>query len=292
MHMRHIFLAIATLLASFPSHAAPTRNCNPNPNVWLVDMLYISPALQARVANAVASPAADPSAAALLGDVKSIELRTFSWGPGLILHYDPVEDVQEITDRVNATPEFRSQMNWTANTDGHVACFAAGSFPAQRQVVTEYHNAISDHYFLSSSDEENAAIDSGRAGPGWSRTGEGFVTYFPENCVSPRMSKAVYRFYGTPGIGANSHFFTAGPQECGLLRNGVGWTYEGRAFGAELASQGACPANAPVPVYRAYNMRWAQNDSNHRHTTSLATYQQMIARGWAGEGIAFCVPAN
>jgi serine protease len=106
------------------------------------------------------------------------------------------------------------------------------------------------------------------------------------------MSKAVYRFYGTPGIGANSHFFTAGPEECGLLRNGVGWTYEGRAFGAELPVGSACPPTAPVPVYRAYNMRWPQNDSNHRHTKSVATYQQMIARGWAGEGVAFCVPDN
>jgi serine protease len=104
------------------------------------------------------------------------------------------------------------------------------------------------------------------------------------------MGKWVYRFYGTPGVGPNSHFFTAGPEECGLLRNGRGWSYEGRAFGAELPSAGMCPAVAPRPVYRAYNMRAAQNDSNHRHTTNFATYQQMIAKGWAGEGIAFCVP--
>jgi hypothetical protein len=44
-------------------------------------------------------------------------------------------------------------------------------------------------------------------------------------------------------------------------------------------------------VKRVYNKRFAQNDSNHRYVTTDVLYQQMIAQGWAGEGIVFCAPA-
>ncbi len=32
------------------------------------------------------------------------------------------------------------------------------------------------------------------------------------------------------------------------------------------------------------------NDSNHRYATDPAIYQQMIAQGWIGEGVALCLP--
>jgi hypothetical protein len=43
-----------------------------------------------------------------------------------------------------------------------------------------------------------------------------------------------------------------------------------------------------IPVYRAYNNRFAQHDSNHRLTASVAHYQQQIAAGWTGEGVVMC----
>jgi len=39
---------------------------------------------------------------------------------------------------------------------------------------------------------------------------------------------------------------------------------------------------------RAYNGRFAENDSNHRYTISLTIYNQMLAAGWSGEGTVFC----
>ena len=53
---------------------------------------------------------------------------------------------------------------------------------------------------------------------------------------------------------------------------------------------GVCPQAAPVPVYRAYNQRALENDSNHRYTTVLAIYQEMVANGWKGEGVTMCAP--
>ena len=268
--------------------AAPTAKCSQmawNLVIWLQG---VSPDVAARVQSAVARPGSDPGMTAVIGDATSAEYNANSFGgPALRLSYTPADDVGEIGARMrlNAVLGYAG-----VDASNGLACFAV-PYPITKIEVTEYHNSILDHYFLSSSAEENRMLDSGGAGPGWTRTGERFTAYRPDYCATNVMaSKWVQRFYGSPGIGPNSHFFTAGPDECGMLRNTTGWTYEGPAFGAELPVNGACPAPAPRPVYRAYNMRWAQNDSNHRLTTSFATYQSMLSRGWYGEGIAFCLP--
>ncbi|MBK8742793.1 MAG: hypothetical protein IPM02_26425 [Betaproteobacteria bacterium] len=43
-----------------------------------------------------------------------------------------------------------------------------------------------------------------------------------------------------------------------------------------------------MAVKRAYNNRFAVNDSNHRYTINDAVYGQMLASGWTGEGTVFC----
>ena len=54
------------------------------------------------------------------------------------------------------------------------------------------------------------------------------------------------------------------------------------------ATAGVCPADT-IPVFRVYNNRFPQNDSNHRYTTSRMTREQMKARDWLDEGTVFCV---
>ena len=75
--------------------------------------------------------------------------------------------------------------------------------------------------------------------------------------------------------------------ECLVIRADPGWHFESYDFSGWLRQASSCPAGT-IGVYRAYNNRFALNDSNHRHTTDLATYNQMIGQGWAGEGIVFC----
>ena len=43
-------------------------------------------------------------------------------------------------------------------------------------------------------------------------------------------------------------------------------------------------------IFRAYNNRFAFNDSNHRYMTSITLYNQMLAMGWSGEGVVMCAP--
>ncbi|MBI3148456.1 MAG: hypothetical protein HYZ17_08075 [Betaproteobacteria bacterium] len=69
-----------------------------------------------------------------------------------------------------------------------------------------------------------------------------------------------------------------------------GWIFEGIAFQIENPIDGQC-GTGRIPVYRAYNQRWAQNDSNHRITADYAAYQAMVAAGWAPEGVVMCAAA-
>jgi hypothetical protein len=157
--------------------------------------------------------------------------------------------------------------------------------------VTEYYNAITDHYFVTSGDAERASIDSGGAGPGWARTGFSFtVSPGPRDGWTP-----VCRFYGNPQldasgrrIGPNSHFYTVSPAECELVKRDRGWVYEGTAFYAVQPVDGPCPAGTRS-LWRAYNNGFPTKDANHRYATDRSLLDAMAARGWSVEGVAMCV---
>lgn len=157
------------------------------------------------------------------------------------------------------------------------------------RLVYEFYNTDLNHYFLTGSKEDAAAVNKGGAGAGWYDTNRYFYAWSgPEEGALP-----VCRFYTQ---GANSHFYTANPADCAYLRalnpaNVLApdqWTYEGIAFYAKLSADGVCPGDT-FPIYQVYNNRWMYNDSNHRFVSSLRDYHGMIAQGWVGEGVALCV---
>lgn len=156
--------------------------------------------------------------------------------------------------------------------------------------VVEFYHPTLRHYFISAWPGEIADIDAGGAGGGWQRTGQQFRAYLPETGV-PAGALPVCRFYGTPGRGPNSHFYTVSAQECALVKNDPGWTYEGIAFYLYAPDSGQCAAGQQL-VSRSYNNRAAQNDSNHRYTGDPTLYAQMLAQGWSAEGGVFCAPTR
>ncbi|MBK7473165.1 MAG: hypothetical protein IPI73_23620 [Betaproteobacteria bacterium] len=161
------------------------------------------------------------------------------------------------------------------------------------KVVVEYHLADPDHYFITAEVAEQAAVDSGAAGP-FLRTGAVFraggatpvCRFFGNTTINP----ATGAFYGP-----NSHFYTADAAECAQLKSlfvadAKAWSFESNDFLTTPAAAGQCPANM-APVYRAYNNGFALGvDSNHRITADLAAYQAQVAAGWIGEGIVMCAP--
>jgi len=162
----------------------------------------------------------------------------------------------------------------------------ASSLPAHSTSVEFYHSGLR-HYFMTADATEARAIDQGAAGAGWSRTGYAFYAY--PAAGAPANASPVCRFYGTPGAGPNSHFYTANADECAYVKTLAGWSYEGIAFSIPAAAGGSCGSDQ-VPVYRSYNGRWQQNDSNHRYTADAGIYAQMSAENWAAEGVVFCAP--
>jgi len=181
---------------------------------------------------------------------------------------------------------------------GHVArsvvalvCWTlAFSVQAARTVpVVEYYNATLDHYFITASDLEIAALDSGRF-TGWKRTGETFDTLD----AAASGAVPVCRIYLPPGNG-DSHFYSASASECSaaVARYPSLVLESSSVMYAALpnAESGACGAEW-TPVYRLWNNR---ADGNHRYTSNVAVRDAMVARGYIAEGygpdsVTMCAP--
>ena len=162
--------------------------------------------------------------------------------------------------------------------------------------IVEYYSVALDHYFMAASPDEIALVDAGGRGD-WKRTGHGFKAWLRAGDAPP-SARPVCRFYAA---GPNSHFYTGDARECDYLKalehsqraeanaRGqpfLGWQYEGIAFHALLPDSGACIGNA-APVYRAYNNRAREIDSNHRFMRD-ARQRSAMAVSWVDEGAAFC----
>jgi DNA-binding beta-propeller fold protein YncE len=179
-------------------------------------------------------------------------------------------------------------LTFTCLPPGEGKRVALNGGPVASGAVVEYYFAPVDQYFITANPAHIALLDSTPAA-GWSRTGE----WFKQGGTAP-----VCRFYGSESPGPNSHFYTAIPSECDLLKSLQASTpatqqrlnYEGLDFVTTPTVNGACPAET-IPVYRAYNNGVTRNrDGNHRFTTNLSGINDVVARGWTNEGIVFCAP--
>lgn len=149
-----------------------------------------------------------------------------------------------------------------------------------------FYNLQNRHYFITGSNIERDGIVAGKAGDTWIVIDEDFQVW-PADGPAPEAARAVCRFYSAE---ANSHFYAVEGTECEHLKHeGSGWAYEGIAFRTLMATAGSCPAGTD-PIWRLYNNRAVQHDSNHRFTASTTDYRSMISDGWIGEGAVFCSP--
>jgi predicted dienelactone hydrolase len=153
--------------------------------------------------------------------------------------------------------------------------------------AVEFYNTTLGHYFIAAGPGEIQGILNGAAGPGWEETGQSFKVWLTQPDPSTQAAP-VCRFYGVPAGGPNSHFFTASPSECDIVKRNGGWFYEGIGFYIRpVDSSGQCPAGY-LQVNRAYNMGFPRNDSNHRFGTSDSTMRVMASKGWVVEGTVMC----
>jgi hypothetical protein len=160
-------------------------------------------------------------------------------------------------------------------------------------------------YFVTSSPAEIAALDAGAldgcCGYLWQRTGETFGVWTgPAGGALPTCRF----FYATFSIDHNistlnlDHFYTPYPTECAAVQAHPDWhwQFEGIAFYLQVPDEsGRCPFGTTI-LYRLYN-NGTFGAPAHRYTTNAATFNEMLAEGWAFEGdsrtFAFaCVPSS
>ncbi len=167
-----------------------------------------------------------------------------------------------------------------------MVAFVSASVEASLGTAVEFYNPSINHYFVTAYPEEAAALDAGTNVKGWKRTGGQFSVFTePSDGLA-----AVCRFFGTPGVGPNSHFYTADPAECAKVKTLPAWTYEGIAFHIPLPTSGQCGGN--WPVYRSYYSDQI-SDANHRFTIDLTAHARMAPRrGDVLEGIVMCAPVS
>ena len=152
------------------------------------------------------------------------------------------------------------------------------------RVVVEFHHQGLNHYFVSDNPLEIAILDEGVTIRGWRRTGFEFKGW----TADAGQGVQACRFYGTPGRGPDSHFFTLDARECDIVKGNPDWTFEGLVFKAQPAGVGTCPVDRAV-VWRLYNNGMG-GQANHRYVTSLSEAGDTVGRGWSIEGPVFCTP--
>jgi hypothetical protein len=153
---------------------------------------------------------------------------------------------------------------------------------SDERIAVEYYNPALAHYFFTAEPAEAAMLDAGIIVPGWQRTGYAFKVLE----AGAAVGLAACRFFGTPPLGPNSHFFTINVDECAKVKANPLWTYEGFAFNATAPVAEACPVDR-VPVIRLYNNGMG-GQANHRFATSHSEMAAMLGGGWIIEGAVFC----
>lgn len=151
--------------------------------------------------------------------------------------------------------------------------------------VVEYYNKTVAAYFLTARATEQASLD---AVPDFERTGMTFAATSAAGAALPLDPVCRYRI-AVSDSAVSSHFYGL-PTDCALIAsyNFTNFTSEGLDFAVEQPTLGACPVSSPAPVYRALRGQTPVDTPNHRYTVSATSYQEMIRRGWTGEGVVFC----
>jgi hypothetical protein len=189
-----------------------------------------------------------------------------------------------------ASTEFRQYVSTVASSLG-----VSGS---TTKTLTEYLYAPLNYYFLTSRDDDKAALN---AAPGWSRTGSSFAALTDAD----PGTRGITRYYFdqvAKNKSRGSHFYTLVATEKSALNalnpgnlskpqlpkdEGI----DSYAYPPLVEGVGGTCAAGLRPVYRLFRgAARFPDDPNHRLTTSLTIYNQFVALGWDGEGVKMCVP--
>ena len=160
------------------------------------------------------------------------------------------------------------------------------AFAQTRVTVVEYYNKSAAAYFLTGRSAEQSALDGNSD---FLRTGMSFAAT-PAAGASASFDPVCRYRIALANSTLSSHFYGLSA-DCALVAsfNLGNFVNEGLDFAVEKPVAGVCPASSPNPVYRALRKETPVDTPNHRYSVGRPAYQEMLNRGWNGEGIVFCV---
>lgn len=251
----------------------PNTTCGAHPLLRGSVIVEHATLLPSQLADRIAR---DPAFAARFLDPSEVQPSTSF----ATLFYRPLDNSNDIREALLATGEFRS-----VSANGFV-CLATPPPDALGEVV-EYVHAGHDHYFYTVDPLEIAGLDSGGGAKGWTRTGKSFRVLVNPGCPIDRRESIAYRFFGKPGVGPGSHFFTIDREECRNVDRSGAWLYEGSPFWATPPGPtGACIHADEITLWRFWR---PFGESSHRFAVDAETISELGAKGWMLEGGTMCV---
>ena len=162
-----------------------------------------------------------------------------------------------------------------------------GSVWASPVTVVEYRNKIVDAYFMTGRANEITLLDA--LPDAFERTGVAFPAESANNAAAGKQ--AVCRFFYDDGV-TKTHFYGVG-NDCTTVRNAsltnLAFHDEGYDFAVPVAVGGACQAAAPVAIKRLFRSASSARMPNHRYALDPAVVSATVLRGYADEGVTFCV---
>ena len=168
-----------------------------------------------------------------------------------------------------------------------------GVATAATVTVVEFYNTALDAYFITGRSSEQTLLDGNAS---FRRTGMSFSATSIDAASSNQSQ--VCRFYvsaSSPLV--SSHFYGSQASinqtyDCEWLRTNmpIGFSPEGYDFAVAAPTNGTC-VTGTYPVYRGFRALSTPNNgktSNHRYTTTSASYATAEASGYQREGVQFC----
>lgn len=166
--------------------------------------------------------------------------------------------------------------------------------PTQTHAVTvvEYFVTGNNSYFLTGKADEQATLDA--LPNNFRRTGTEFDAFAAK--AGPVGTQDYCRFYiSIPAQNVSSHFYGNAASDCPVViaANLPTHTFEGYDFAVySPLGNDACPAHAPLKIYRSFRPLAAGVNPNHRFTLSKREYDEMTATGWSPEGVTMCAASG
>jgi hypothetical protein len=193
----------------------------------------------------------------------------------------------EVVDPTYASLE-RTPANNRRFTNSKSLAVSAGGTAVQ---VIEYLNKPLGSYFITGRAAEIRALDTSAD---FVRTGMSFSAVAASD--APSALTQICRFFiSVPSSGTSTHFYGRKGIDCEtiLAAKPAGFNFEQYDFAtSQPDASGACPASAPIPVFRAFRGGTATKSANHRYMVGTNAYlRQSVEAGWGIEGAAFCVTA-